>query len=110
MIAGSVLDRIEAEWERLLADLSTDGTIVCQFCNASDVTDDDHRSGCPVWKLRARYAALVAVARAAERVDAADADGQFGLLPLDGDACQALEALSEALSRLDPAAAGKDTA
>lgn len=46
--------------ERAIAAVATNGTIVCQCCNASDVTDDDHRRGCPVWELRAAITDLAA--------------------------------------------------
>jgi hypothetical protein len=44
--------------KRLMAQLATEGTIVCQFCNASDVTDDDHRSGCPMLAIHAEIDVL----------------------------------------------------
>ena len=47
-----------------IARVATNGTIVCSCCNASDVTDDDHRPGCPVWTLR------LAISRELARVEA----------------------------------------
>lgn len=51
----------------LVARLATGGTQVCSFCNASDVTDDGHRGGCPVPALLAEVDALVAAMEAAEQ-------------------------------------------
>ena len=52
------------EIEKAIARVATNGTIVCSCCNASDVTDDDHRPSCPVWGLRH------AINRALDRSDA----------------------------------------
>ena len=58
-MSGRDANQLAADVEKAIADLVTDGTIVCAHCNASDVTDDDHRAGCGVWPLRKAIAALV---------------------------------------------------
>ena len=55
---------LAASVEKGLAALSTNGTIVCSYCNASDVTDDDHRASCAIWPIRQ---ALSELERLAER-------------------------------------------
>jgi hypothetical protein len=54
---------VRHEIDMLVAKIATNGTIVCSLCNASDVTDDDHRAGCPVLKLRAHLDTLEAQAQ-----------------------------------------------
>jgi hypothetical protein len=58
----SVTD-LETTALRLLGYMFTGGTIVCQMCNASDVTDDEHRAGCPALPI---VAAVRELARRAE--------------------------------------------
>lgn len=41
-----------------LRKLVTGGTIVCLYCNASDVTDDGHRRGCPVLPVLAALSSI----------------------------------------------------
>lgn len=53
-------DTLIETFEKALAHLATGGTIVCRDCNASDVTDDDHRPGCAVWGVRHAFSAVVA--------------------------------------------------
>jgi hypothetical protein len=64
-------------FEKALANLATGGTIVCRDCNASDVTDSDHRAHCAVWGVRHAVTTLLSVAvegRAAAEQRAADAE------------------------------------